>query len=104
MGEVSRRNIVQHAADVASPATTVVGPGDVRIDVGAASLATNDSGSSEIDDFNIIIGDAFVSGHGLADHAEGQSGGIGLGLSVHNLRDRGTEEVRIANNRQVYFI
>lgn len=43
MTEIGRRHIVEHAADVASPSSAVVVPGDVRVDVRAAALAADDA-------------------------------------------------------------
>ena len=44
MREIRGWDVVQHPTDVTSPATTVVGPGDVRVDVGATPFAADNAG------------------------------------------------------------
>ena len=44
MREIRGWDVVEHPTDVTSPATTVVRPGDVGVDVGATPFATDNTG------------------------------------------------------------
>lgn len=55
MAEVGRRCFINHAANIATPFATIIGPRCERINVSTATLTTNDASVTKINHVDGVI-------------------------------------------------
>ena len=55
MAEVGRRRLINHAAYIATPFATIIGPRCKRVNVSATTLTTNDASVTKVNNVDSVV-------------------------------------------------